>query len=148
MGRKYYDDFARKSLKDMASSISDMTYNFNNTVVPKEHYSKMLSQEIEDLMSNDVNIELNLLEPYLKIMTDLKKENPKFFFKALVLLEQGIKPSSIQSVEIDALDYVWNTYESSKPKDKKLLNDRILNDFKDIEENGLNVMEESTEEIC
>ena len=39
--RKVYDDFSRKSLKEMASSISDMTYSYNNTVVPKEHYVKV-----------------------------------------------------------------------------------------------------------
>ena len=80
---------------------------------------KVLSTELEELMSNDVTIELNLLEPYLKIFNDLKKENPKYFFKALLLLEKGIKLSNIQSVQIDALEHCWNVYESCKPRDKK-----------------------------
>ena len=135
--RKFYDDFARKSLKDMASSISDMTYAYNATVVPKEHYAKALSQEIEDLIAQDVNIEINLLEPFLKILTSLQKENTKYFFKALLMLEEGIKLTSIQSVDVDGLEYCWNVYDSSKPKDKKLLNDKILDSFDDIKKNGL-----------
>lgn len=145
--RKVYDDFSRKSLKEMASSISDMTYSYNNTVVPKEHYVKVLSTELEELMSNDITIELNLLEPYLKIFSDLKKENPKYFFKALLLLEKGIKLSNIQSVQIDALEHCWNIYDSSKPKDKKLINDRILDEFNDIETNGLNILDNDNAEF-
>ena len=136
--KKYYDEFARKSLKDMASAISDMTYAYENTMVPKEHYSKVLSAELEDLMATDVNIELSLLEPYLKILTDLKKENPKYFFKALVMLEMGIKINSIQAVTIDALNFSWNTYDCKKAKDKLLLNQEIIDIFKDVQENGLN----------
>ena len=135
--RKFYDDFARKSLKDMASSISYMTYEYRSTYVPKEHYAKLLSKEIEDLLANDTTIEMTLIEPYLKLLTNLEKENPKYFFKALLMYEKGLKLTSIQSVDIDALEYCWNVYESSKPKDKKLLNDVILNNFKDIKENGL-----------
>ena len=135
--KKFYDEFARKSLKDMASSISDMTYAYNDTVVPKEHYVKALSQELEDMLANDMNIEINLLEPYLKILTNLQKENPKYFFKAMLMLEKGIKLTSIQTIDIDALEYCWNSYDSSKPKDKKILNDNILDSFDDIKKNGL-----------
>ncbi len=98
-------------------------------------------------MSNDVTIELNLLEPYLKIFNDLKKENPKYFFKALLLLEKGIKLSNIQSVQIDALEHCWNVYESCKPRDKKLLNGKILDEFNDIETNGLNILDNDNAEF-
>ena len=108
---------------------------------------KVLSTELEELMSNDVTIELNLLEPYLKIFNDLKKENPKYFFKALLLLEKGIKLSNIQSVQIDALEHCWNVYESCKPRDKKLLNSKILDEFNDIETNGLNILDNDNAEF-
>lgn len=63
-------------MKDLVSSISDMTYSYNNTVVPKEHYVKVLSTEPEELMSSDIIIEINLLKPYLKIFTYIKMKNP------------------------------------------------------------------------
>ena len=132
MSRKYYDDFCRKTLKDMSQSISDMTYAYNDTVVPAKHYQDVLSKDLEELMASDVSIELNLLEPYFKIIADLKKENPKFFFKALLLNEMGVKLSSIQAVELDAIDYAWNTYDAAKPKDRKLLDTQIINNFKDV----------------
>ena len=135
--RKFYDDFARKSLKDMAASISDMTYAYKSTVVPKEHYSKCLQQELEEMLAEDINIEMNLLEPYLKILTNLQKENPKYFFKALLMLEEGVKLTSIQTIDVDALEYCWNVYDSSKPKDKVLLHQTILDNFEDIKANGL-----------
>jgi hypothetical protein len=137
MSRKFYDDFCRKTLKDMSQSISDMTYNYKDTVVPAKHYQDLLSAELEELMASDVNIEVNLLEPYFKIISDLKKENQKLFFKALLMSEAGLKPSSLQAVEFDALDYAYNCYLANKPKDRNLLSKEILDNFNDVKEHGL-----------
>ena len=56
--RKQYDDFTQLKLKDMSKSISDMTYKYINpvtqtpTVVPPQHYEKILDQVQEQYMSD------------------------------------------------------------------------------------------------
>ncbi|MBC6499224.1 hypothetical protein H7R52_11180 [Weissella confusa] len=44
MARQYYDDFSKLTLDKMSQSISDMTYQYKETRVPKKHYKEMLSK--------------------------------------------------------------------------------------------------------
>ena len=135
MGRKYYDEFSKLPMEKMAQSISDMTYSFENTIVPKEHYKKTLSKELIELMSNEPSIELNLLKPYYDMLNEMLKENPKFFFKALLLIDTKTNYNNISSPMVDALEYCWQ--EFSKIKKNTIIKDEIAEDFKRISAQGM-----------
>ena len=64
MSRSYYDDFTKMPIDKMAQGIVDMTYSYQNTVVPKKHYKDLLEKDIMDIASQDINIEYSLLKPY------------------------------------------------------------------------------------
>lgn len=135
MGRKYYDEFSKLPVDKMAQSISDMTYGFENTVVPKEHYKKTLNKELIELMSNEPSIEINLLKPYYDMLNEMQKENPKFFFKALLLIDTKTTYTSISSPMIDALEYCWQ--EFSKIKKNTVIKEEITEDFKRVSSQGM-----------
>lgn len=50
MARQYYDDFSKLTLDKMPQSISDMTYQYKETHVPKKHYKEMLSKGYEEIV--------------------------------------------------------------------------------------------------
>lgn len=141
---KYFDEFKNLKLESMSQKISDMTYNFNETRVPKEHYKKLLNQEIIDLISNEPSIEINLLEPYLNMIGKLQKENMKYFFKALLLLDLKIPASKVDTVTFEALELAWNIFKENK---LKFMNEEIINFTTEYIKNGLPEKEENNNMI-
>ncbi|QYU57975.1 hypothetical protein K1728_00755 [Weissella confusa] len=49
MSRQYYDDFSKLTLDKMSQSISDMTYQFKETRVPKKHYKECFQRVTKKL---------------------------------------------------------------------------------------------------
>lgn len=137
MGKKYVDEFVRMPLDKMAASISDMTYTYENTVVPKEVYKKLLNKELMEVLGSDTNIEMNLLKPYYDMISDMKKSNPMFFFKALLLVETGTTFSSLSSTQIHALMACWEKHTLNK--EKTAVKNEIINLFKEISQKGIDV---------
>lgn len=144
MGRKMYDDFIKMPVDKMAQNISDMTYNYENTMVPKEHYKKLLNKELIEMMSNEPSIELNLLKPYYDMLNEMLKENPKFFFKALLLIDTKTNYNSISSPMIDAMEYCWQEY--SMIKKNTIVKDEFIEDFKRISSQGMDSILDIIEE--
>ena len=128
MGRKYYDDFVKEPVDKMANSISNMTYCYERTRVPKEHYKKILQKEIVEIMSEDTNIEMNLLRPYLDMISGMKKENEKFFFKALLISEMKLNMNRLSAADINGLDFAWMSHALNGKK--SLLSEDIISNFK------------------
>lgn len=135
MGRKYYDDFGRLPVDKMAQEMSDMTYSYEFTVVPKDHYKKILSKELAEMLSNEPSIELNLLKPFHDIITSLIKENPKYFFKALLLVDGKVTYSSISATEFEALEMCWEQFLANKKK-KNMMREDVTELFKRISISG------------
>lgn len=136
MSRKYYDDFSKMPVDKMAQSISDMTYSYQGTMVPKKHYKDILDKELQELASSDVNIERMLLQPYIDMMSRMLKENPKYFYKALLTVELKAKDSA---VEVNAINSAYDAFDDSKLK--HIINDEIAEVFENIKKNGVYVPE-------
>lgn len=133
MANTYYDDFSRLPKAKMAQAISDMTYLYEETNVPKKHYEQHLSTTIAELLESSV--ELNLLNTFYSMLKDLQSQNPKWFFEAILCLDLKITPSSIKPSEHQALETVWNDF--NKQKKPKIMDIDLLAQFQNLEKNGL-----------
>lgn len=134
MIRKFYDEFIKQPIDKMAQSIVDMTYAYDETKVPKKHYKTCLEKEMIELLSNEPNIETALLKPYYDLIDTLLKENKKYFYKALIMHEKGVKFNSLDSVNYQALSVAWEYIEDSKLK--SIINQDIFDIYDDYIKNG------------
>ena len=132
MVQKYYDEFAKLPLEKMAQKMEDMTFLYNETRVPKKHYKKQLSVAVEEMIESSV--EINLIETYYRTLEQLKKQNPKWLFQALVCLDSGVKPSAIAPSEYQALELTYAKY--SETKKAKTISNEWLDLFEKIKEYG------------
>lgn len=121
--RKQYDDFTQLKLKDMSKSISDMTYKYINpetqmpTKVPPTHYEKILDQVTEKYMADITS------RQFLTIMftqlSNLKKEDEKYFNQALLCLDLGLNPKDLRIDEQIAIEYTNAFIDGKKSQEKK-----------------------------
>ncbi|GGD04342.1 hypothetical protein [Enterococcus wangshanyuanii] len=133
MPNTYYDQFSKLPQSKMAQAISDLTYLYEETKVPKKHYEQHLSKTIVELMESSV--ELNLLNTYYSMLKDLQVQNPKWFFQAILCLDLKINPSTIKPSEHQAIEMVWNDF--IKQKKPKIMDIEVLAQFQKFEKNGL-----------
>lgn len=124
---KYYDEVTKLPIDKLAQSIVDMTYQYKETVIPKKHYKDILSKDIMEIASNDLNMETCLLKLYVNMIKSMKEENRKYFIKALLMVELNIKETS---QEISALARVWKIIGDSKLK--KVISDDIVEMYNSI----------------
>jgi len=107
--QKQYDDFIKMKSKEMSKYISDMTYTFLDPVtkqptrVPASHYEKILNKVKEQYIA-DVTKQTFLNTMYVQLKA-LRDEEPKYFQKALLCLDMGLKPSDLRVDEQIALQY-------------------------------------------
>lgn len=132
MPKTFYDEFSKQTANAMAKSISDMTYLYQETKVPAKHYKDQLNQGIEELLESNTNVKL--VEVLHSTLNAMQKESPRLFFQALLLLDLGIKPSTLTAQQYQALSITADIYEqNAKPK---MLDRDILGWFNDTMENG------------
>lgn len=123
--RKQYDDFTQLKLKDMSKSISDMTYKYINpetqvpTVVPAQHYEKILDQVTEKYMADITSRKFLII--MFEQLTALKKEDEKYFNQALLCMDLGLNPKDLRINEQIAIEYTNGFIE-----DKKIMKRRII----------------------
>ncbi|SUV62695.1 Uncharacterised protein [Scardovia inopinata] len=43
-----YDEIVKQPCDKLAQTMQDMTYCYNETVVPKKHYKKLLTKQLEE----------------------------------------------------------------------------------------------------
>ena len=121
--RKQYDDFTQLKIKDMSKSISDMTYKYINpetqspTKVPPAHYEKILDQVTEKYMS-DITSRQFLTIMYTQL-SNLKKEDEKYFNQALLCMDMGLNPKDLRIDEQIAIEYTNDYIEDKKNIEKK-----------------------------
>lgn len=130
MAKQYIDEFSKLSVDKMAQGISDMTYAYNNTIIPKKHYKDLLSKSIMEIASSDLNMEMCLLQPYINMLTSMSSENRKYFIKALLITELKIKDSA---QEVLALSKTWDYIEDKKMK--CIINSEIIEMYKAFKDN-------------
>lgn len=115
MAQNYYDEFVKLPLDKMAQKMEDMTFLYNETRVPKKHYKEKLLVAVEEMIESGV--EMNLIATYYRTLEELKKQNNKWFFQALLCLEVGVKPSTIKPSEYQALELTYGKFvETKKPR--------------------------------
>ncbi|MCZ1626556.1 hypothetical protein GHA55_12945, partial [Enterococcus faecium] len=125
-------EFVKLPLDKMAQKMEDMTFLYNETRVPKKHYKEKLSVAVEEMIESGV--EMNLIATYYRTLEELKKQNGKWFFQALLCLEVGVKPSTIKPSEYQALELTYAKFAQIK-KAKAMASD-WLDTFENIEKNG------------
>lgn len=132
MTKTYYDDFTKLPLTKMAQAISDITYSYKETQVPKEHYKKALSAGYEEIVS--ANVSVKLVETIYNMLDGLQKESPRLFYQALVLLDMAIKPINMSAQQYQALSLVSDDFEQNKKA--HMLNAQTYENFNDVLLNG------------
>ena len=116
--RKQYDDFTQLKLKDMSKSISDMTYKYINpetqapTKVPPAHYEKILDQVTEKYMS-DITSRQFLTIMYTQL-SNLKKEDEKYFNQALLCMDMGLNPLNIGEISYASVQWLVEIYQQKE----------------------------------
>lgn len=142
--RKQYDDFTQLKLKDMSKSISDMTYKYINpetqtpTKVPPQHYEKILDQVTEKYMS-DITVRQFLSIMYTQL-SNLKKEDEKYFNQALLCMDMGLNPKDLRIDEQIAIEYTYDFIEDKKSTEKKnfhFLSEDIVQTFDDAKNDSV-----------
>ncbi|MGQ2284450.1 hypothetical protein [Leuconostoc pseudomesenteroides] len=133
MTKQFYDDFAKLPLAKMAQSITDMTFNYNETKVPVSHYKKQLSKGFEEMVEASVSV--SLVATIFNTLQALQKESPKLFYQALLCLDTAVKPSNITSSQYQAMEFTWSQFELNKRKN--MLDKEFVQMFNQVEENGM-----------
>ena len=140
--RKQYDDFTQLKIKDMSKSISDMTYKYINpetqspTKVPPAHYEKILDQVTEKYMS-DITSRQFLTIMYTQL-SNLKKEDEKYFNQALLCMDLGLNPKDLRIDEQITSKYSNDFIEDKKNYEKKndhFLSEDIVQSFEEAKNN-------------
>lgn len=133
MTKTYYDDFKGLAKDKMAQAMTDMTFNYQETKVPKAHYKKQLDQAFEETVEASVSV--NLVGHILGTLQALQKESPRLFFQALLCLDMKIKPASITASQYQAMTATSDIFEQQKRK--FMLDKDLINYFNQVDENGL-----------
>ena len=82
-----YDEIIKQSCDKLAQTMSDMTYCYEETNVPKKHYKKLLSKSIEEVYADSVGLEMT--NNYYKMLSSLNKGNRKWFVEEMLYIELG-----------------------------------------------------------
>lgn len=134
--RTMYDDFLQLKQKDMSKTISDMTFKYINpetnqpTKVPASHYDKELSREVERTVAQATN------RQFLSIMYSqlnaLRKEDPKYFFQALICMDNNLNPKDLRMPEQIAMNHTYDYIEEKQIQERKqfrFFNQDITNEY-------------------
>ena len=134
--RRQYDDFTQLKIKDMSKTMSDMTFEYINpetqepTKVPAAHYENILNQVQEQYLSDITSRQfLNIMYTQL---SNLKKEDEKYFNQALLCLDLGLNPKDLRINEQIALSYTEDYINTKKEEEKKnfhLLSSDIIEQY-------------------
>ena len=135
MASKKFDELIKQTVDNASQTISDVTFLYKRTVVPKSHYKKEFSRVIEQELDQIVN--LQLLSVYVNTLTKIKKDHPKLFLEALICIDQGIKlgSSGLRPNELQALEYT--SLMQAQDTKKSFLNPEIVELYKNVAENGV-----------
>ena len=166
--KKQFDEFQKMKLKEMCRTIEDMTYTYINpetqspTVVPANHYEKILNKTIEQFIEDTLKVEMmnNVFKQMNMLMTEYKQD----LIKSLICMDKGLKPTDMSLVQSIALNETYHYIDDKMSEQKKKFHfldqeyldkfDEIINDKQlhaqiinpQIEEDELDELEEEMED--
>ena len=134
--RTVHDEVLQMKPKELSKTMEDMTFKFMNpetnqpTRVPASHYEKELSHEIERAIVQTTN------RQFLTIMYNqlnaLKKEDPKYFFQALICMDNNLNPKDLRIPEQIAMNHTYDYIEEKQIQERKqfrFFNQDITNEY-------------------
>lgn len=134
--RTVYDEVLQMKPKELSKTMEDMTFKFMNpetnqpTRVPASHYEKELGHEIERAIVQTTN------RQFLTIMYNqlnaLKKEDPKYFFQALICMDNNLNPKDLRMPEQIAMNHTYDYIEEKQIQERKqfrFFNQDITNEY-------------------
>lgn len=125
--KKQYDEFRNLTSDRMAQTMTDVTYGYRGTVVPKVHYKKFLD-DVVDIVMPEV-IDLGVLDVYVKTLKHMIEEQPHTFLKALVCIDKKLKPSDLRPQEQEGLKACDSYFSNNNIS--KFVNEEVLSAFDD-----------------
>ncbi|KRM56673.1 hypothetical protein FC18_GL001807 [Lacticaseibacillus sharpeae JCM 1186 = DSM 20505] len=121
-----YDEVSHQSCDTLAQTMSDFTYRFNETKVPKKHYKALLGRQIEEVVSDSVA--LSMVNAYYKTLAEFNKGNRQWFVSAMLYVELGVKPDKASQQTIDAVSKLTNAVINGTA----MLNPALLDAYTDL----------------
>ena len=134
--RNIYDDFIQQKPKEMSKTMSDMAFKYINpethqpTKIPATHFEKELGQAVERTIAQATN------RQFLTIMFNqlnaLKKEDEKYFYQALICIDNNLNPKDLRIPEQIALNHTYEYLEQKQKTEKKefhFLDEEISNEY-------------------
>ena len=115
-----YDEIVKQPCDKLAQTMQDMTYCYNETVVPKKHYKKLLTKQLEEVVA------VNMVNAYYKTLAEFNKGNREWFVLAILCIELGVKPDKASAQELSALQMIASNITGNQAP---LLNPNIKNAF-------------------
>ena len=148
MPTKKYDEIVKQPCDKLAQTMSDLTYLYKETKVPKAHYKKIMEETIEEQMTDIIT--MKMLDVYLKTLKQIIDDSPVLFLKSLICLEMKINPTNMRPQEQIALEMATSFYMENKKSLKSILNEQITSVYKDTLENGIlnTVQENKMKAVC
>ena len=64
-----YDEVVKQPCDKLAQTMQDMTYCYNETVVPKKQYKKLLTKQLEEVVA------VKMVNAYYKTLAEFNKGN-------------------------------------------------------------------------
>ncbi|QPI89735.1 hypothetical protein I3F57_15450 (plasmid) [Lacticaseibacillus paracasei subsp. tolerans] len=119
-----YDEVVKQPCDKLAQTMQDMTYCYNETVVPKKNYKKLLTKQLEEVVADSVA--MNMVNAYYKTLAEFNKGNREWFVLAILCIELGVKPDKASAQELSALQMIASNI-TGKPA--PILNPDIKNAF-------------------
>lgn len=121
--RNIYDDFIQQKPKEMSKTMSDMAFKYINpetqqpTKIPAAHFEKELGQEVERAITQSVN------RQFLTIMygqlNQLKKDNEKLFYEALICIDNNLNPKDLRIPEQIAINHTYDYIQEKQRTERK-----------------------------
>ena len=115
-----YDEIVKQPCDKLAQTMQDMTYCYNETEVPKKHYKKLLTKQLEEVVA------VNMVNAYYKTLAEFNKGNREWFVLAILCIELGVKPDKASAQELSALQMIASNITGNQAP---LLNPDIKNAF-------------------
>lgn len=115
-----YDEVVKQPCDKLAQTMQDMTYCYNETVVPKKQYKKLLTKQLEEVVA------VNMVNAYYKTLAEFNKGNREWFVLAILCIELGVKPDKASAQELSALQMISSNITGNQAP---LLNPNIKNAF-------------------
>lgn len=123
-----FDEVSKQTCDTLAQTMSDFTYKYKDTVVPKKHYKSLLNKQIEEVVSDSVA--LNMVNAYFKTLAEFNKGNREWFVSAMLYVELGVKPDKASQQSIEAIAKLTDAVTHGTVS--TLLNPVLLDAYRDM----------------